>query len=39
VTPSSAGTYTLDGQFKLGVCTETKCEIEGPTIAVSIRAT
>lgn len=38
VTPASAGTHTLDGQFKLGVCTDDKCEIDGPKIAVSIAA-
>ncbi len=38
VTPASAGTHTLNGQFKLGVCTEDKCEIDGPKIAISVAA-
>ena len=38
VTPASAGTHTLNGQFKLGVCTEDKCEIDGPKIAVAIQS-
>lgn len=36
VTPASAGTHTLNGQFKLGVCTDDKCEIDGPKIAIAI---
>jgi hypothetical protein len=39
VTPTQAGTHTLDGQFKLSVCTDDKCEIDGPKIALSIAAT
>jgi hypothetical protein len=39
VTPSQAGTFTLAGQFRLSVCTDDKCEIDGPTIALSLGAT
>jgi hypothetical protein len=38
LTPASAGTHTLNGQFKLGVCTDEKCEIDGPKIALSIQS-
>jgi hypothetical protein len=38
VTPASAGTHTLNGQFKLGVCTDDKCEIDGPQIALPVTA-
>lgn len=38
VTPASAGTHTLNGQFKLGVCTDDKCEIDGPKIEVPIQS-
>ncbi|MFN0253546.1 MAG: hypothetical protein ACKV2T_42150 [Kofleriaceae bacterium] len=38
VTPASAGTHTLNGQFKLGVCTDDKCEIDGPKIALPVTA-
>ena len=38
VTPASAGTHMLNGQFKLGVCTDDKCEIDGPTIELPIQS-
>lgn len=38
VTPASAGTHTLNGQFKLGVCTDDKCEIDGPKIELPIQS-
>lgn len=38
VTPASAGTHTLHGQFKLGVCTDDKCEIDGPKIELPVTA-
>lgn len=38
VTPASAGMHTLNGQFKLGVCTDDKCEIDGPAIALPIQS-
>ncbi|MGE0397233.1 MAG: hypothetical protein AB7T06_10975 [Kofleriaceae bacterium] len=38
LTPASAGSHTLNGQFKLGVCTDDKCEIDGPKIELPITA-
>jgi hypothetical protein len=38
MTPASAGTHTLNGQFKLGVCTDDKCEIDGPKIELPIQS-
>ena len=38
LTPVSVGMHTLNGQFKLGVCTDDKCEIDGPTIELPIQS-
>lgn len=38
VTPAQAGAFTLGGQFKLSVCTDDKCEIDGPTITLALTA-
>lgn len=37
ITPASAGTHTLSGRFKLGVCTDNRCDVDNPTVELPIR--